>query len=492
METNNKLIFGLKVRQLRTERKLSFAELALATGMSISYLNEIEKGKKYPKDDKIALLATALGATIADLTSQQLSKQLSPIGALLKSQFLNDLHLEIYGIETNKVIEMLADAPSQVGAFISTLMQLSRNHSAQQEHFYFASLRSYQELHQNYFEELEQRVDECIAEFGLLENGNASKTEVLYAILTKKMGYKIDKTELQNHQELSTIRSYFKPETQTLMLRDDLSNPQERFVVAREIAYNYLQIKDRNLASMPIEVKSFDFVLDNFKSAYFAAALLLHRDVLLADLRVFFRQTTWQPALLLDLLEKYDASPEMLLHRLTNLLPHYFGLSNLFFLRFSTKNGSNEMLLTKELHLSRLNQPNLNPNSEHYCRRWLSITLLDDLRKQQLGNNDNSFVAAAQRSQYFGLDGEEYLCFTIAKTGAPTPNLNVSVTIGIQITPVSQQRIKFLADENIPKRIVNQTCERCPIADCTERAAPPRIATQQQQKRDIASILKSL
>ena len=47
-------------------------------------------------------------------------------------------------------------------------------------------------------------------------------------------------------------------------MRNDLSDSQERFVIAREIAYNYLQIKDRNLASMPMEVKSFDFVLDNF------------------------------------------------------------------------------------------------------------------------------------------------------------------------------------------------------------------------------------
>ncbi|MEY4927119.1 MAG: hypothetical protein RI894_1555, partial [Bacteroidota bacterium] len=468
MDSNHKLIFGLKVRQLRAERRLSFAELALATGMSISYLNEIEKGKKYPKDDKIMLLATALGTTAADLTSQQLSKQLSPIGTLLKSQFLNDLHLEIYGIEPNKVVAMLADAPSQVGAFISTLMQLSRNHSLQQEHFYFASLRSYQELHQNYFEELEQRADECIEEFSLAQNGKNVSTIDLYAILQNKYDYKINKTELQKHPELAPLRSYYKPETQVLMLRDDLSEPQERFVLAREIAYNYLQIKDRNLGSLPIEVKSFDQVLDNFKSAYFAVAILLHRDVLLADLRLFFGQRTWQPELLLLLLSKYQASPEMLMHRLTNLLPHYFGLSQLFFLRFSTKKDENEFYMTKELHLSRLHQPHANQNSEHYCRRWLSLTLLADLRTQQIEHNNQSHIAAAQRSQYIDSDGDEYLCFTIAKTATPSPDLNVTVTIGIQITPISQQRIKFLNDPTITRRQVNQTCERCALSDCAE------------------------
>ncbi len=492
MDGNHKLIFGLKVRQLRAERRLSFAELAVATGMSISYLNEIEKGKKYPKEDKIVLLAAALGTTVADLSSQQLSKQLSPIGALLKSQFLNDLHLEIYGIEPNKVVEMLADAPSQVGAFISTLMQLSRNHSVQQEHFYFASLRSYQELHQNYFEELEHRADECIVEFNLAQNGKSAATAELYAILTEKYGYKINKTELQRHPELAALRSYYKPETQVLMLRDDLSEPQERFVLAREIAYNYLQIKDRNLSSLPIEVKSFDQVLDNFKSAYFAVAILLHRDVLISDLRVFFGQRTWQPELFLNFLSKYQASPEMFMHRLTNLLPRYFGLSQLFFLRFSTKKDENKFFMTKELHLARLHQPHANQNNEHYCRRWLSITLLADLRKQQIEQHNDSHIAAVQRSQYIDADGDEYLCFTIAKTAAPSPDLNVTVTIGIQITPISQQRIKFLNDPLIPQRTVNQTCERCALTDCAERAAPPRIEQQHQRKRDMIAVLKTL
>lgn len=492
MEANNKLIFGLKVRQLRSEKRLSFAELAVASGMSISYLNEIEKGKKYPKDDKIIALAAALDTTAADLTSGKLSKHLSPIGTLLKSQFLDDLHLEIYGIETNKVIEMLADAPSQVGAFISTLMQLSRTHSLQQEHFYFASLRSYQELHQNYFEELEFRADKFLNDSDVNLVYPKISTAAMYQLLTEQYNYHIDRQELQKHAALNTLRSYFQPHTHTLFLRNDLSLPQERFVLAREIAYNYLQIKDRNLASTPLEVRSFDHVLDNFKSAYFAVAILLHRDTLLTDLRLFFGQRTWQPQRLLDLLTKHEASPEMLMHRLTNLLPHYFGLSHLFFLRFAMNNETKEVHLTKELHLSRLHQPHANANSEHYCRRWLSLTLLDALAEQQQTASEHQYIAAAQRSNYIDANGDEYLCLSIAKTGAPTPNLNVTVTIGIQITPISQQRIAFLNDPAIPTRFVNQTCERCALTDCTERVAPPRLETQRKERQIRNEILKNL
>ena len=62
---NAKIILGLKVKQLRQHKNMSFVELSKAAGMSVSYLNEIEKGKKYPKPDKLKSLAQALG--VADL-----------------------------------------------------------------------------------------------------------------------------------------------------------------------------------------------------------------------------------------------------------------------------------------------------------------------------------------------------------------------------------------------------------------------------------------
>ena len=55
-----RILFGLKVKQSRQAQSLSFADLAGRTGISVSYLNEIEKGKKYPKEDKIQALAHAL------------------------------------------------------------------------------------------------------------------------------------------------------------------------------------------------------------------------------------------------------------------------------------------------------------------------------------------------------------------------------------------------------------------------------------------------
>ncbi|MBN8569774.1 MAG: helix-turn-helix domain-containing protein [Ignavibacteria bacterium] len=42
-----KIIFGLKIKDLRSRKNLSLQELSKISGLSVSYLNEIENGKKY-------------------------------------------------------------------------------------------------------------------------------------------------------------------------------------------------------------------------------------------------------------------------------------------------------------------------------------------------------------------------------------------------------------------------------------------------------------
>ena len=104
---NKKIILGLKVRQLRLEKGLSFSELSKKSGLSLSYLNEIEKGKKYPKLEKIEILAKSFGVKIERLMSDELEGALAPVSYLLNSDFLKVLPLDLFGIEITKIVEML-------------------------------------------------------------------------------------------------------------------------------------------------------------------------------------------------------------------------------------------------------------------------------------------------------------------------------------------------------------------------------------------------
>ena len=487
---NERIIFGLKLKQLRQERNLNFADFAKETGMSVSYLNEIEKGKKYPKEDKVAFLAKALGVSVAELTSLDLGKNLMPVAELLSSNFLNELPLDLFDIELSKVVEIIANAPAKVGAFISTLVELSRNYALAEENFYFGALRSYLELHNNYFEDIEQAAT-AFAEKNKLETEALVPVGQLARLLEKRYGYTIVENGLTAFPELGEIRSVFIPKSKKLLLNGKLTDMQKAFQFGKELGFNYLGLKERANTASLLRVNSFEEVLSHFKAGYFSAALLLNREVFLKDMEAFFQQTRWGGEFILNLMQKYQASPEMLLQRMTNVLPKFFGLEKLFLLRFIQTPATGKFKVDKELHLNRRHEPHANALNEHYCRRWLSISLLDDLTQMQQSGRYAGSLVGAQRSVYFD-SKDEYLCFTIARPAYPSPDKNVSITIGILVDETLRKRFRFLDDPAISKKQVNTTCERCPIRDCTERAAAPFVVDAKERRKRIQRILREL
>ena len=157
-----KRIFGLKLKQIRTENRLSLFGLAKLTGLSKSYLNEIEKGKKYPKRDKIIILSDKLDVPYDHFVSLKLDKNLAPLGEILQSKILKEIPLELFGIKESDLIDIISEAPEKVNAFISTLIDISRDYNLGKENFFLRALRSYQESNHNYFDEIENEVDRFI------------------------------------------------------------------------------------------------------------------------------------------------------------------------------------------------------------------------------------------------------------------------------------------------------------------------------------------
>ena len=483
---NEKIIFGLKVKQLRQEQGLSFSELSKASGMSLSYLNEIEKGKKFPKADKVANLAAALNTTAEDLTDNQLGRNLAPVTQLLQSNFLNELPLELFGIELGKVADMIAQAPTRVGAFISTLLELSRSYALREENFYFAALRSYLELHDNYFPELEEAVT-AFADRHELPSYRPVPPRTLAGLLESRYGYTIVENGLADHPDLSMLRSVYRPQTKQLLLNGNLTPVQRGFQFGKELAFNHLKLSERANTSSLLRSRVFEEVLNHSKATYFSVALHIPLDPFVAAVRDFFARPAWDGTAFLDLMRRFNATPEMFYHRLTNVLPRFFGLREMFFLRFIHDPASDDFTIDKELHLQRRHHPHENGLFEHYCRRWVSLSLLQNMADSGPGQMEID----VQKSQYFGTD-DAYLCLTLARTGYPTPGRNVSVTLGFLINDAVRAAISWHDDPAIPDRTVNTTCERCPIADCRVRAAEPVIVRKREKYQRIRAALEEL
>lgn len=60
MNTNLQTLFGRNVRQIRKERGLTQAELALKAGLNRSYLGGVERGQRSICMENIAKIADAL------------------------------------------------------------------------------------------------------------------------------------------------------------------------------------------------------------------------------------------------------------------------------------------------------------------------------------------------------------------------------------------------------------------------------------------------
>ncbi|WP_458626893.1 helix-turn-helix domain-containing protein [Winogradskyella sp. PC D3.3] len=480
-----KLIFGLKLKQIRTNKELSLFGLSKLSGLSKSYLNEIEKGKKYPKPDKIALLSEHLEVPYDEMVSLKLDKNLAPIGEILQSKLLKEIPLELFGIKESTLIDIISNAPSKVTAFISTIIEIAKNYSFSKESFYLASLRSFQEANNNYFDHLEQAVI-AFSKTYQVDLTQPLQSKELEDILVEEYGYTINTSELASHTALDNLRSVFVPKTKTLLLAKHIDDAQKTFIFAKEIAYNYLKIKERLYTFSWIKFENFDQVLNNFYASYFAGALIIPRARLVADLKILFSKKSFKPKYFEHIINNYNASPESIYQRLTNILPKDFNLNSLFFLRFSHQKGRNDFELNKELHLSKQQSPHANETDEHYCRRWVSLKVLNDITKT---NKLHEFDI--QISNYPN-EGKSYLVLSSATADPFVSGKYRSVNIGIQINNQFKRKVAFANSKSITTTQVGVTCERCAINDCEVRQVKPIVILSKLKDENIADVVKQL
>src|SRR5690606_1856394 len=364
------VIFGLKLRQARLEKGLSLTELAERSQLSPSYITEIEKGRKYPKADKILRLAQALGYDYDELVSRRLDPPLSFLESSLTSQLLQDFPLEMFGVDPAVVVELLTRSPAEMSALLQALQDVARGYNIREEHLYRAALRSYQEYHTNYFQDLEDAAAAYRARFGL-EPDAAPSEEVLLSLWRNDFACQTGGIPAASPPSLAAYRAVCVPgRSPRLLLNAEPSPSRRKFVIAREIGSRVLELEERSYTHPPGQTESFTQVLNDFKAAYFAGALLLPKDALIERMRSLFDQERWNPRMLLDMLAAYDVTPETLLYRFSELAPRFFGLK-VHFLRFNEVQGAYR--LYKQLNMNELSLPTGFNLREHYCRRWLTV-----------------------------------------------------------------------------------------------------------------------
>jgi len=459
-----KTVFGLKLKQQRQKKNWSLQDLAVKTGLSKSYLNEIENGKKYPKHDKIILLSESLNCTFDELVSTKLDKSLAPFNEILQSDFFKEVPLDLFGINKNNLISIISDAPKKVTAFINALIEISQNYNLGKERFYFAVLRSFQELYDNYFPEIEEKAKDFIKQNGL-DISKDLRASVLENILTEKFNYNIRSEDFVQFGALDNLRSLFIPEQKLLLLNEKLEKDQRTFILAKEIGFNVLELKVRPNTYSWLDFGSFEEILNNFYASYFAGALLISKEKTVEKTTEFLLQHTWEPKSFEELIENFTDSPETFYYRLTNLLSSELGIKDLFYLCLVKKKNSDKIQILKELHLNHQQAPHANATNEHYCRRWIAVKNLHHLK-------ENETLTDAQISHYKD-QGVSYLVISTSQRNPFSDGSNRSYCLGILLNAQTIKKIGFVKSPTLKTINVGVTCESCSIPDCEVRQAPP-------------------
>lgn len=477
--TKVKIIFGLKIRQLRLQAAYSLADVAKKVGFSVSYLNEIEKGKKYPKTEKIMALADAFKIEYDELVSLKLINDLAPIADILNSSILTDLPLEMFGIEPNDFVDLMSKSPSKISAFINTLKEISRTYDIQNGEFFEAVLRSFQEMNENYLPDIEEVV-ENFRKKNEIENINSISEAFLKEQLFSKYNYSIGYFDEAKQVELTSIDIIFKTNN-TLIINSAVSESGRLFLLAKELGYQILGLKQRPNTFPILKIESFEAIFNDFKASYFAGALLINKQILIGRLTYFLASPKWDGESFLALLKMFGTSPNVFVNRVTSVLSGHFGLNNLFLLGMQHNAVTDKFNTTNEMHLRQLHSPHGYARNEHYCRRWLGLSIISNLNV-----SDKTVICNSQISQ-FSDSNKKYFVISIASKNRF--NQKNSDTIGFVIDNNLKNTLNFINDSKIKNQIVNQTCERCNIKECLQRVAEPAVYHKKMEK---ISLLKAV
>ena len=346
-------------------------------------------------------------------------------------------------------------------------------------------VRSFQELYDNYFPEIEEKANNYILENNISTKPKSAEFEEL---LKKQFEYEIKSLDLEQYGASGKLRSLFIPEKKLLLLNALLDEDQKTFILAKEIGFNVLNLNPRPNTYSWLDFTSFEELLNNYYAAYFAGSLLIRKETLTQKLSDFFQNEEWNPTHFENLIQEFTNSPETFYYRLTNILPQELGIKDLFYLCFTKKKNSDKIQILKELHLNQQQAPHANATSEHYCRRWIAVKNLSNLK-------ENEKVTDAQISHYKDT-GLTYLVISTSQKNPFSDGTNRSYCIGILLNSNALKKIKFAKSNQIKTVDVGITCEFCSISDCEVRKAPPlRLEKQifnENMKKSIQKIRKEI
>ena len=459
MEHHNLSNIGTKVRKERRSKGLSQSDLSKNLGISASYLNLIESGRRTITVPLLIKIGNELSLSLKDLTIESNKRLLSDVMEVLSNELFEDLDITNY--DTTEFISNNPNIAKALLALNDTYRSLRDDTQNRLEELDVRSsvkerklsrlpveiVSDFLQENKNYFDSLEKKA-ENIRQKIYFEEGHRTigHSLIQYLFNAHNTFVKV----VTPAEEEKYVKKYDKNKN-TLFVSEMLNYSSRNFHLAYQIAFfegeediNY--IINNNKISSPDVINLLKISLLN----YLASAILMPYDNFILTAKKFRYDVEL-------LMHHYATSFEQVTHRLTNLQRP--GNEGVPFHFLKTDNAGN---VSKRFSLSGIHIPRYGGA----CPRWNVYSAFSSPGKI------NTQISRMP-------DGKVYFCIArafekgIEKYGA----IKSFVSIGLGCDMQYAKELTYSDGMDLQNKKLETpigiSCRICPRTDCEQRAFPP-------------------
>jgi len=461
MERSDLSNIGSKIRKERRLKGLSQSELSKNLGISASYLNLLESGRRNITVSLLIKIGNELSLSLKDLTLESNKRILSDVMEVLSNEIFDDL--DITNLETTEFINnnpniakallVLNDSYKSLRDDMQTRLENMDVESSIKEkkssRLPVEIVSDFLQENKNYFDTLERKSEVLRDKIGLRFGPGIGSTEIKFTSYLRNQ-HNIEVKIVPPEDDQKSIKK-FDSDKNILFLSEMLTYTARNFHLAYQIAF----FNGHNLIEEIIKENKFysEEVIPLLKISllnYFAAALIMPYDDFLKSAKKYKYDVE-------ILMHHYAASFEQITHRLTNLQrPGNEGVP-FHFLKTDIAGNVSKRFSLSGIHI---------PRHGGSCPRW---------------NVYIAFLGPGKIHPQISRmpDGKVYFCIArafekgIEKHGMPRSFVSIGLGCDMQYAKeLTYSEGMDLSNKSLETPI-GVSCRICPRIDCQQRAFPP-------------------
>ena len=452
---------GSRIRKERRSKGSSQSDLSKKLGISASYLNLLESGRRTITVPLLIKIGNELGLSLKDLTVESNKRILSDVMDVLSNEIFEDL--DITNLETN---EFISNNPNIAKALLTLndsykslrddmqnrLEKMDVDSSVKENkssRLPVEVVSDFLQENKNYFDTLERKAEELRDKIGLRFGPGIGSTEIKFTNYLKSE-YKNEVKIVPPEDDEKSVKRYDKKEN-ILYLSEMITYTARNFHLAYQIAYfDGMELIDKIIEDNKFYSQEVIPLLKISLMNYFAAALIMPYDDFLESAKKYKYDVE-------ILMHHYAASFEQITHRLTNMQkPGNEGVP-FHFLKTDIAGNVSKRFSLSGIHI---------PRHGGSCPRW---------------NVYIAFLGPGKIHPQISRmpDGKVYFCIArafekgIEKHGLPRSFVSIGLGCDIQYAKELTYSEGMDLQNKKLETPIGVSCRICPRVECQQRAFPP-------------------